>query len=197
MRPNNLAGYILSIIGAFIVGILTTLIIVDRIVLPNYQAPFGSGTSMVTYPISNSISNKISDTTSDMVMSMTGQNEELPSPQDWITQDKISVLKDKVIISVSNPEWAEFTDTNSMDPVIDSGSNAIEIIPKSSDEIQAGDIVSYRSEYAEGNIIHRVIKTGYDDQGWYAVMKGDNNPNPDPGKIRFSQIARVVIAVIY
>ena len=46
-----------------------------------------------------------------------------------------------------NPEWSVFTDTNSMDPVIDSTSNAIEIIPKQAEDIHVGDIVAYQSKY--------------------------------------------------
>ena len=31
----------------------------------------------------------------------------------------------------------------------------------------------------------------------YFIMKGDNNPTSDPGKVRFSQMNRVLIAIIY
>lgn len=123
--------------------------------------------------------------------------KERASPADRISQNNIHVLGDKVIFDVNDPEWAMFTDTNSMDPVFDAGANAIEIIPKSESEIEVGDIVSYKSEYADGTIIHRVAAIGQDENGWYAVMKGDNNANADPGKIRFNQIQRVVVAIIY
>ncbi len=123
--------------------------------------------------------------------------KERASPADRISQNDIHVLNNQVIIDVDEPEWAMFTDTNSMDPVFDAGANAIEIVPKSESEIEVGDIVSYKSEYADGTIIHRVAQIGQDENGWYATMKGDNNPNADPGKIRFSQIERVVVAVIY
>ncbi|OIO62503.1 hypothetical protein COY26_02680 [Candidatus Woesearchaeota archaeon CG_4_10_14_0_2_um_filter_33_10] len=119
------------------------------------------------------------------------------SPGDWIKEDQIKVYNDKVIINLKDAEWASFTDTNSMDPVIDEKANAIEIIPKSSDNIQEGDIISYKSDYADGTIIHRIIKIGSDEEGWYCIVKGDNNQNPDPGKIRFNQIKRVLIAIIY
>ena len=123
--------------------------------------------------------------------------EELPSPCDRIKEDQILVFKDKIIINYKDAEWATFTDTNSMDPVIDKDANAIEYVPKNESEICVGDIVSYESKYADGVLIHRVIEIGYDSQGWYAVMKGDNNPYKDPGKIRFNQIKRVVVAIIY
>ena len=64
-------------------------------------------------------------------------------------------------------------------------------------EISVGDIVSYNSEYASGTIIHRVIEISEDEAGWFCRVKGDNNKDTDPGKIRFSQIQRIVVAIIY
>lgn len=119
------------------------------------------------------------------------------SPFDHIKENQIHVFQNRIIIDLEDAEWARFTDTNSMDPVIDAESHAIEIIPTSPDQIHEGDIVSYKSEYAAGTIIHRVIEIGEDEDGWYCRMKGDNNPMQDPGKIRFEQIQRVVVAIIY
>lgn len=123
--------------------------------------------------------------------------EEVSSPSDWIKENQIFVYNDKIIINLKDAEWAAFTDTNSMDPIIDSSANGIEVIPKSEKEINVGDIASYKSDYADGIIIHRVIQKGADKDGVYFIMKGDNLPNPDPGKIRFKQIQRVLVAVIY
>ncbi len=119
------------------------------------------------------------------------------SPHDRIREDQIKVYSDHVLIKVDNPQWASFADTKSMDPVIDKGANAIQIVPQSKEEIHVGDIISYNSDYASGVIIHRVIHIGYDEEGWYCIAKGDNNPRQDPGKIRFSQIRRVLVAIIY
>ncbi len=119
------------------------------------------------------------------------------SPQDWISMDQIHVYNNRVIIDIKNPEWSVFTDTKSMDPLIDSQSNAIEVIPQSEKDIQVGDIVAYESKYATGVITHRVVEIGSDDDGWYARIKGDNNDRVDPGKVRFGQIRRVVVAIIY
>ena len=137
------------------------------------------------------------DTTVKQLLDSMNGAEEIPSPCDRISEDQIFVFKERIIIEMPDAEWARFTDTNSMDPVIDEGANAIEYVPKSSQEICVGDIVSYESRYADGVLIHRVAELGYDDNGWYAVMKGDNNPYKDPGKIRWSQIKRVVVAIIY
>ncbi len=123
--------------------------------------------------------------------------DELPSPSDWVKESQIHIYNDKIIIDIDSPQWSEFTDTNSMDPVIDTGANAIEIVPSSPGQIHVGDIISYESQYAEGTIIHRVVETGTDSSGWYCFVKGDNLPTQDPGKIRFDQIRRVVVAVVY
>jgi len=124
-------------------------------------------------------------------------NPDVSSPADHIKESDIEVYKDKVILNIDNPQWARFTDTNSMDPVLDQGSNAIEIIPQSPEDISVGDIVSYENTISGGTIIHRVTDIGTDTQGWYAITKGDNNPSPDPVKIRFNEIRRLVVAIIY
>jgi hypothetical protein len=123
--------------------------------------------------------------------------DEVPSPGDWVKENQIGVYSKQIILDIQNAEWATFTDTHSMEPVISARANAIELVPKSADDIKVGDIISYKSDYAEGTIIHRVIEKGRDDQGIYFILKGDNNPDQDPGRIRFSQIKRVVIAIVY
>ena len=144
------------------------------------------------------VANKtVSDTISDTVSVFFGSPSERISPFDHIKEDQIHVFQDRIIIDLENAEWARFTDTNSMDPVIDAGAHAIEIRPSSPDQIHIGDIMSYRSKYAEGIIIHRVVEIGEDEDGWFAKMKGDNNNLMDPGKIRFEQVERLVVAVIY
>jgi len=124
-------------------------------------------------------------------------SKERISPGDRVSEDQIHVYDNQVIIDIDGPEWSTFTDTNSMDPIIDKGANAIHVVPKTAEDVNVGDIVAYDSEYTDGTIIHRVVEVGYDAEGKYFVMQGDNNPRPDPGKVRFSQIKRVLVAVIY
>jgi hypothetical protein len=119
------------------------------------------------------------------------------SPYDRISENQIHVYNDRIVIDLQNAEWASFTDTNSMDPVIDKGANAIQIVPHSPDDIHLGDIVSYKSSLVSGTIIHRVVKIGQDSEGWYAILKGDNLSQEDPEKVRFDQVQRVVVAIIY
>lgn len=125
------------------------------------------------------------------------RTDEVASPSDWVSESQIGVYSKNVILDIKNAEWATFTDTHSMEPVLSSRANAIEVVPKSVDEINVGDIVSYKSEYADGIIIHRVVSKGYDADGVYFIMKGDNNPTQDPGRVRFDQIQRVVVAIVY
>ena len=122
---------------------------------------------------------------------------EVASPGNRVPEDQIIVTNDKVVLNIKDAEWASFTPTHSMDPVLDAGDHAIEVIPQSENNIQVGDIVAYKSDYADGTIIHRVVFKGQDEKGTYFVLKGDNNPTNDPGKVRFSQIKRVVVAIIY
>jgi len=63
--------------------------------------------------------------------------------------------------------------------------------------LSVGDIAAYSSDFADGTIIHRIVHIGNDEQGKYFVLKGDNNPTSDPGRVRFSQIKSVVVAIIY
>jgi len=120
---------------------------------------------------------------------------ERDSPGDYIKEYQIHVYPNKVTFDVQQPILAAFADTNSMDPVFDAQHNAIEIVPQQTTDVQVGDMVSYKTAY--GSIIHRVKEIGQDEDGWYAIFQGDNNPVPDPGRIRFDQIQRKIIAIIY
>ena len=120
-----------------------------------------------------------------------------PSPSDWIKNSQIYVFNDEVVLKIKNAKWAVFTDTKSMDPVIDSTSKAIQVIPESENDIHVGDIAAYSSKYENETITHRVAEIGRDSKGWYAIFKGDNNKYPDPEKVRFEQITRVVVAIVY
>ena len=119
------------------------------------------------------------------------------SPPDHIKEENIHVYSDRVIIDIQNPEWATFTPTNSMDPVIDVGANSIQIVPENESIVGLGDIASYESVYATGTIIHRIVHIGKDELGTYYHIKGDNNILKDPGKVRFNQIRRITVGIIY
>ncbi len=119
------------------------------------------------------------------------------SPSDHVKESQIHVYDDKVVIDVKNANWASFTDTNSMDPYLDKESNSIETKPSREEDVKEGDIISYRSRITGDLIVHRVVKISKDSNGWYCIVKGDNNPSRDPEKIRFDQIHGVLIGIIY
>ncbi len=128
-----------------------------------------------------------------------GVPREKPSPADRLKLENVHVTDSMVVIdgvSGRSFETAIFTDTNSMDPLIDDGTQAIQIVPLSAADISVGDIISYDSG-AYGIIIHRVVSIGNDSQGWYAIVKGDNNTSSDPVKVRFSMVRRVLVGVLY
>ncbi len=120
-----------------------------------------------------------------------------PYPKDRIKEEQIKIYPDKVVIEIKGARYASFADTHSEEPFLGAGSNAIQITPKSPEDIQIGDIISYRSFLTGEIIIHRVIKMDKDDKGIYYTAKGDNNKDPDKERIRFEQIKSVLVGVIY
>ncbi|HII71689.1 TPA: hypothetical protein HA265_02955 [Candidatus Woesearchaeota archaeon] len=122
---------------------------------------------------------------------------ERASPGDHVQENQIHVYNDKVVLEVQGAKWASFTNTNSMDPYLDAEANSLEITPKSSNEIKTGDIISYYSGITGDLIVHRVVEKGTDENGTYFMVKGDNNPQRDPEKIRFDQVHGVLIGIIY
>lgn len=124
-------------------------------------------------------------------------NNERASPSNIVPEEDIHVYKDRIVIEIDNAVWARFADSNSMDPVLDKGANAIQIVPTSLDQIKVGDIISFKSNYQSGIIIHRVVEQGADKDGWYVITKGDNNTYRDPEKVRFEDIKKVLVGIIY
>ena len=93
--------------------------------------------------------------------------------------------------------WWNIADTNSMDPVLDIGANALSVPLKSEGQLHEGDVAFYHSEIAKQTIVHRVVEINSDDQGWYSKFKGDNLEHIDPENVRFKQIEGVLIGIIY
>lgn len=116
------------------------------------------------------------------------------APSDWVSEKDIIVLEDKIILKINGATLSSYVDSGSMVPVLDKGANGIRIVPASEDDVEVGDIVSFRAGALL--IVHRVVEKGVDDEGVYFVMKGDANLLND-GKIRFRDIEYVTIGVIY
>ena len=143
----------------------------------------------------NVITNPVNTVTNTFDVVNSGRSVEKNSPADHIKENQIKVYGDRIELDVKNAIWSKFTDTNSMDPFLDDGSNGIEIIPSNESQIKIGDIISYESN--DGVIVHRVIAIGNDEEGKHFIVKGDNNPVQDPNKVRFSQIKGILVGIIY
>lgn len=122
-------------------------------------------------------------------------SEERFSPYDRIQENHLQLFSDKLIINFPEIQLAHYTNTDSMDPLIDEYAIGLEIMPKSEGDVHVGDVVAHHL----GNdlIVHRVISIGKDNLGWYAMLKGDNSEEYDPEKVRFEQIKYVLIGVLY
>jgi len=145
--------------------------------------------------LSNSVYSAISTFDGQVPFNVFGNNN--VGPQNWVDDEEISVLNDKVVIDVNGAILADFLPTGSMRPLLDAGTTGIEIRPESEDQLKVGDIVAYRAKWTDGVIIHRIVDIEEDENGIYFTLKGDNNSREDPEKVRFSQIQYVLIGVVY
>ncbi len=124
-----------------------------------------------------------------------GQNGEvLNAPFDFISEEDISIYEDKIIINIKNYTLSRYDSSESMIPVFSESTTGVGIKPNSEEDIHVGDIISFRQE--DIMIVHRVVEKGVDDKGYFFITKGDNNILGD-GKIRFSEIDSVLVALIY
>ena len=111
-----------------------------------------------------------------------------------ITEKDIEIQPDRIIIKINNALIGKYAPTGSMLPVLNENTIGIKIVPESENEINIGDIVSFRKDgYL---IIHRVVEKSQDAEGTYFITKGDNNFFSD-GKIRFEDIEYKTIILIY
>ena len=115
-------------------------------------------------------------------------------PGDWIAENQIEILPDKVIIHVENAVLSKYAPTGSMLPTLGDNSNGIRIVPETPEQINVGDIVSYEKDgYL---IVHRVVAKGEDSNGVYFITRGDNNSENDD-RVYFENIKYVTVALIY
>lgn len=118
----------------------------------------------------------------------------LSAPYDFIKENQIITYKDKIILEIEDYSLSTYAPSKSMVPVLDSKANGIGIKPKSEDDLHVGDIITFKQ--GDDLIVHRIVEKGIDKDGWFFITKGDNN-NITDGKIRFSQIDSVLVALIY
>ena len=122
--------------------------------------------------------------------------QERSSPSNWIAEEDIQLFEDRIVIALDDPQWAVFEDTNSMDPVLDSGAHGLQRVPEHPDELHVGDIISFSRPGTAGIVIHSIIAIGRDAEGWSSVPKRHTTPGSD-GKVRFTQVHRVLVGVLY
>lgn len=113
---------------------------------------------------------------------------------DFITEEDIIIRQNQVIININNSNLTRYSSSGSMEPILNEKANSIVIVPKSPDDLNLGDIITYSKEGEL--IVHRIIKKGIDNEGVYFITKGDNNAFEDE-KVRFSQIKSVIVAIVY
>ena len=121
-------------------------------------------------------------------------NKTLKAPGNWIKQQDISVYDNAIVINIENASLGKYASTGSMLPLLDENSCGIRIIPKSEQEINVGDIVTF--EQNRKLIIHRVIEKGKDETGVWFITKGDNSEIADR-KIRFKDIRYITIGILW
>lgn len=122
-----------------------------------------------------------------------GSNEN-QAPSDFIKESQIEVYDDKVVINIEGASLGRYAATGSMKPFLDENSNGIRIKPESEEDIQIGDVITFkRDNYF---IVHRVIKKGVDGYGVYFITQGDNNSITD-GKVRFEDIEYKIAGILY
>ena len=124
-------------------------------------------------------------------------NSERLSSCDHINVNQIQVYDDFAVINISGLSLAKYEDTNSMDPLLDSEANGLEIVPREED-LNIGDVVAYRSKKLDGLIVHRIVNESVDENGnKYYVLKGDNNSKPDLEPVYFDQIEYLLIGIVW
>lgn len=121
-------------------------------------------------------------------------NLNMTSPANFLDEKDILIFEDMVILKVKGASLSNYAGTGSMEPLINSKTNGIRIVPESEEDVAVGDIVSYL--YEDKLIVHRVIEKSKDEEGIYFITKGDNSEFYDD-KIRFEDIKYKTIGVIW
>lgn len=124
-----------------------------------------------------------------------GGENSIAVSQDRISGNQIHLYKDKLVIAAEGLMYAKVEDTKSMEPILSKNSHTIEAFPVI-ENLKTGDIISFYEPSVSTIVVHMIIETGYDEQGWYAKTSGYNNVYVDPWKVRFENIKGVVVGVL-
>jgi hypothetical protein len=124
-----------------------------------------------------------------------GGSADRDNPSDFISADEIHLYPDKMVIEKEGLKYAAVEDTKSMEPLLSANSHTIETKPDI-EKLGEGDIITFYNPELEKTIVHSIVETGTDDEGWYARTKGYNTDFVDEWKVRFTDIKGVVIGVL-
>jgi signal peptidase len=108
-----------------------------------------------------------------------------------------------IIIGVIAAQHMNVVVSGSMEPVFYRGdivlvekANFLGIHEFNPKDVKKGDIVIYNANWFPDPVIHRVVATGTAKNGTkYYIIKGDNNPVPDPAVVYPSQITARVLTI--
>jgi signal peptidase I len=110
----------------------------------------------------------------------------------WIEKEDIEVYQKKVCFALQNATITSYANTSSMRPTLNELTHGIEIQPIK-EELKVGDIVAYKPDGSSDIIVHRIVAIENEEY----ILRGDNNAENDPQKVRFNQIEGVVVGLIY
>jgi len=99
-------------------------------------------------------------------------------------------------------------DSNSMLPGLSSRNIVFFKKPVSENELSVGNIIAYDNNCVHDfvlrycvncnypSVLHKIVFIGFDDSGWFALTKGDNNLVVDKCKVRFKDVYWKVVGLI-
>lgn len=116
---------------------------------------------------------------------------------------EIAIYLAIIIIGVIAAQHMNVVVSGSMEPVFYRGdivlvekANFLGIHEFNPEDVKKGDIVIYNANWFPDPVIHRVVATGTAKNGTkYYIIKGDNNPVPDPAVVYPSQITARVLTI--
>jgi len=113
--------------------------------------------------------------------------------------EKIRFSPESVTINLPGVTPVTLADTNSMDPIADANAKVLVVKPAVESDLHVGDIIGYHCSTCNETeiVMHRITAIAQDAQGVYYTLKGDNNPEPDPDRVRFTRVVTVVVAIVY
>lgn len=117
------------------------------------------------------------------------------TPKNRVDLSDLHFTERTVVLNIDGAMPGVIAPSNSMAPLLSADNVVLEKVAESPGDVFVGDIIIFEQDGIR--IIHRVIEIGWDESGWYAITKGDNNPQPDSEKVRFGQIRGLVVGIVY